>query len=209
MIRALLWLALALSGSCAAALAADSPAVAKPIGGGCDGCELIFAGLPQTLHWQTTIGDDASGEPLEIAGHIYQADGKTPAADVTLYFYHTDAQGFYSPAHDQKAGARHGRLRGWIKTGADGRYKFRTIRPGAYPGRDVPAHIHPIIMERGKNEYYIDDYLFDDDPLLTREKRAAQEDRGGRGVVRLVKNTEGVWSGQRDIILGRKIPDYR
>lgn len=202
-------LAFILGGSCAFVLAADSPAGAKPIGGGCDGCELISAGMPQTPDWQTTIGGDAEGEPLEIAGHIYQADGKTPAADVILYFYHTNAKGFYSPAPDQKAGARHGRLRGWIKSRADGRYKFRTVRPGAYPGRDIPRHIHPIIKEHGKNEYYIDDYLFDDDPLLTREKRAAQEGRGGAGIVRVTKNGEGIWIGQRDIILGRKIPDYR
>ena len=186
------------------------PAPAHVVGGGCDGCEGIYEGMPQRLDWQTTIAAaDEPGERLEMSGRIYRADGKTLAPDVILYVYHTDATGLYTPAPGSTGNARrHGHLRGWMRTGASGEYKFTTIRPAPYPSRDNPAHIHPIVKEPDKNEYYIDEYVFDDDPILTPDKRAKLENRGGSGVVRMT-GSGGVWVGHRDITLGLNIPDYR
>ena len=180
----------------------------KVVGGGCDGCELMFEGMPRELSWRTTVaGEQEPGTALVVRGVIYQKDGKTPASDVILYVYQTDATGRYTPAGGQVHGKRHGRLRGWMKTGADGRYEFRTIRPAAYPGQAIPAHIHPVVKEPGKNEYYLDEFVFDDDRLLTKEKRAKLEDRGGSGVKKVTEE-KGVATGRRDIVLGRNIPDY-
>ena len=182
----------------------------RTIGGGCDGCELIFEGMPSAPGSEATIaGPDEPGEPMVIEGVIYHLDGETPAPGVVLYVYQTDATGHYAPAPHQTLGRRHGRLRGWVKTDADGRYKLRTIRPASYPDAENPAHIHPIVKEPGKNEYYLDEYIFDDDPLLTESKRSALEGRGGSGIVELTKDADGVWHGRRDVILGRNVPDYR
>lgn len=180
------------------------------VGGYCEGCEGIYEGMPRELSWQTAVvAADEPGQRLEMSGRIYRADGKTPAPGVILYVYHTDARGYYSPAPGATGNARrHGHLRGWMKTDAAGEYKFTTIRPAPYPGRGIPAHIHPIVKEPDLNEYYIDDYLFDDDPLLTPQERARQANRGGPGVVRLAKNRDGVWIGRRDITLGLNIPNY-
>jgi protocatechuate 3,4-dioxygenase beta subunit len=165
--------------------------------------------MPAELGWQTSIaGEDEPGEPLEMRGVIYRSDGKTPAPDVILYVYHTDAKGLYSPAPGQAHGLRHGHLRGWMKTDRQGRYRFRTIRPAPYPNGRIPAHIHPIVKEPRRNEYYIDEYVFGDDPLVTSKERGRMEDRGSSGVVDLIRNKEGVWVGHRDIILGRNIPHY-
>ncbi len=195
--------------SCRAQTKPASPAA--KVGGGCDGCESIYEGMPAHLSWETHVASSSEpGEPIEISGVIYNADGKTPAADVILYVYHTDARGYYSPTPEQTGLARrNGHLRGWMKTGANGEYRFYSIRPAPYPNRGVPAHIHPIIKEPDKNEYYIDEYWFDDDPLITADKRAQMEKRGGLGIIHLSKNDKGVWVGRRDIILGRNIPDYR
>lgn len=181
------------------------------VGGGCDGCGSIYEGMPKHLSWETKIASDSEpGEPMEISGVIYKADGRTPAADVILYVYHTDAKGYYSPSPSQAGLARHdGHLRGWMKTNVRGEYRFRSIRPAPYPNRDVAAHIHPIIKEPDKNEYYIDEYWFDDHPFLTKEKRAKMEKRGGLGIIHLTKNGDGVWTGKRDIVLGLNIPNYR
>jgi protocatechuate 3,4-dioxygenase, beta subunit len=201
------WLMLVV-GSIGCAQEAAKPG--KPIGGGCDGCELMFEGMPEKLDWQTVIaGKDEAGEPLEIHGVIYQSDGKTPADGTILYVYHTDAKGEYSAATGQTHARIHGHLRGWMKTGKDGRYKFRTIRPAPYPSGTAPAHIHPVVKEPQKNEYWVDAYLFDDDPHLTKEKRAMPKGRGGLGIIELTKDADGMWIGRRDIILGRDIPDYR
>lgn len=202
----LLWILLGLT-----LLSIAPPAAASEkalVGGRCDGCELMFEGMPASLTWETAIpGPGEPGEPMEISGTIYRKDGKTPAAGVILYVYHTDAKGLYEPAAGQTSAHRHGRLRGWMKTDERGRYKFRTIRPASYPGTTIPAHVHPTVKEPDKNEYYLDELRFDDDPLLTSQERSREEKRGGSGLVRLQKR-DGVWVATHDIVLGMNVPDY-
>jgi protocatechuate 3,4-dioxygenase beta subunit len=180
------------------------------VGGGCDGCERMFDGMPQQMNSQTAIASrEEPGERMEISGIIFQPDGKTPAPNVILYVYHTDAKGIYSPAPGATGGARtNGHLRGWMKTNDRGEYKFTSIRPAPYPNGQIAAHIHPVIKEPDKNEYWIDEYLFDDDPVVARE-RQSQQNRGGSGIIHLTKNSEGVWIGSRNIVLGLNIPNYR
>jgi len=180
------------------------------VGGGCDGCEGIYDGLPKQMHWQTSIAAATEpGEPLEISGVIFKSDGKTPAPDVLLYVYHTDAKGDYSPAPGTTGNARrHGHLRGWMKTNVRGEYKFTTTKPAPYPNGLIPAHIHPVVKEPDKNEYYLDAYHFDGDPLLTAAERARSENRGGSGIIRLSR-AAGTWIGRRDLVLGLNIPNYR
>lgn len=188
------------------------------VGGGCEGCEGLFEGLPRVLDWQTTIAPQGGtaqqvstpGEALELRGVIYRKDGVTPAPGVILYVYHTNAQGYYA-SKSASAGVwarRHGDWRGWMKTNAKGEYRFRTIKPAPYPNARIPAHIHPTIKEDGINEYYIDEFEFDDDPMLTTSERAKRPKRGGSGIITLTKGTDGVWHGKRDIVLGRNIPNY-
>ena len=52
-----------------------------------------------------------------------------------------------------------------------------------------------------------DNYVFEDDPLLTQEKIRSFSNRGGSGVIRL-KREKGIWTANRDIILGLNIPNY-
>lgn len=170
----------------------------------------MLEGMPTELLWSTRIsGPNDRGEPLFISGTIFKSDGKTPAAGVILYIYHTDMAGKYSPSLGQSRGKRHGHLRGWMKTDDRGRYAFTTIRPGSYPNSKNPQHIHPIIKEEGKSYYWIDDFLFDDDPLLPESEKQKQSSRGGLGVLHLQKDSKGVWTGTRNIILGKNIPGYR
>lgn len=176
--------------------------------GPCEDCELMREGMPAALRWETKLAAPTEGEEMIIRGVIYEKDGKTPAANVILYVYHTDKTGRYTPAFDQKDARRHGRMRGWMKTDSSGRYAFKSIRPGAYPGRKDPAHIHPIIQEPDGRYYWIDEYLFEDDPLVTTQIRANQEKRGGSGIVTLKKNQDGIWEGKRDIILGLNVEGY-
>jgi len=103
---------------------------------------------------------------------------------------------------------RHGRLRGWAASDADGRYTFLTVRPGSYPGTAMPQHIHLYVIEPGCALYYIDDMLFRDDPHLTpAAERKASQGRGGPGVVAPTL-VDGEWQAHRDIVLGRSIPGH-
>ncbi len=181
------------------------------IGGGCDGCELMFVGMPAQINpVDTSRGWKGSNQKLLITGTIYQLNGRTPAPDVVLYYWHTDATGLYTPTEGMNPRAkRHGALRGWVKTDATGKYAIYTSRPAHYPNGSEPEHIHFSVKEPNlPNEYYIDDVVFDDDPLLidARKKRPFVN-RGGSGLVRIALS-EGVQIARRDIILGLNIDNY-
>lgn len=174
------------------------------VGGPCEGCEHVFVGMPERPEAQARIARaDEAGEPLIIEGTVRSADGA--AADgIIVYAYHTDAGGVYPPGK-----TAHGRLRGWARTDADGYYRFDTIRPGPYPGRDTPQHVHMHVIEPGKATYYIDDIVFDDDPLLTAaQRRRYGRARGGDGLAHPEKDAHGVWHVRRDITLGEAVPGY-
>jgi len=167
----------------------------------CEGCEAIFEG-PAELSWKITIAREAEpGERLIVAGRVLKADGVTPAANVIVYFYHTSAEGIYPTRGDEFGwGRRHGYLRGWLKTNEKGHYEITTLRPGGYPSRRDPAHIHLTVKEPGRKEYWIDDIVFDDDPLVTQSYREQARNRGGSGIIRLEKKGT-FWHGTKDIVL--------
>ena len=169
----------------------------------CEGCEAIHEHSFDDLTWQTVIPDeDEPGEPMVITGTVYQPDGTTPAPDIIMYVYHTNAEGVYPTRGDETGWARqHGYLRGWMKTNEAGQYRFETIRPASYPNSQNPAHVHMIVKEPGRQEYWIDSIHFEDDPLLSSDDHSADEARGGSGVIALERDAQGVWRGVRDIVL--------
>jgi protocatechuate 3,4-dioxygenase beta subunit len=183
----------------------------KHVGGRCEGCEAIFESSIsfKKLSSVDTLPDfNDKGPKLEISGIVYHADGKTPAKDVVIYVYHTDQKGIYPKKGNETGWAkRHGYIRDWAKTDKNGYYKFYTLKPAPYPGGNIPAHIHVTVKEPNKNEYWIDEYLFDDDPLLTKEERQKQEKRGGNGIIKLVARNGSLYA-TRNITLGENIPDY-
>jgi protocatechuate 3,4-dioxygenase, beta subunit len=180
------------------------------VGGGCEGCEAVFESpIPfEKLNWVDTLPDfHEPGPKLEISGIIYKADGKTPAGDVVLYIYHTDQAGNYSTRGNEKGwGRRHGYIRGWVKTNANGQYKFYTLIPASYPNSNNPKHIHPTIKEAGFNEYWIDEYEFENDPLFKSPPKD-HKPRGGSGVLKVIEK-DGMWRATRDIILGLNVTNY-
>ena len=148
-------------------------------------------------------------QKLLIAGTIFKQDGRTPAPNVILYYYHTDINGYYAKREglDQRV-ARHGYIRGWVKSDEKGRYAIYTVRPAPYPNGDMPAHIHPSIKEPDiDKEYYIDEFVFDDDTLLTPAKRNALENRGGSGILKVSQKGD-LQVAEHNIILGLNIPNY-
>ena len=184
----------------------------QPVGGSCEGCEAVFESPVafEKLSWEDTLPDfNEPGPKMMISGIVYQADGKTPAKDVVLYIYHTDQSGKYSNKNNEKGDAgRHGYIKGWIKTNEKGAYKFYTLKPASYPGGQNPAHIHPIIKEPNFSEYWIVEFLFEDDPVLTDEERKRQPKHGGSGIISLTEK-DGILYGERNIYLGKNIPGYQ
>lgn len=178
--------------------------------GSCEGCEAVFEYGDKLLAPVDTLPDfDEDGPKLKVTGTIYKPDGKTPAKDVILYVYHTDQNGIYATrGGETRWGRRHGYIRGWVKTGNDGKYTFYTLRPGTYPSRSQPAHIHPIILEPDGKYYWLGSYFFEGDPLLTEREISPTSPRGGSpGMIHLRREGE-ILVGERDFVLGRNVPGY-
>ena len=129
------------------------------------------------------------GTPLVISGTVYAPDGVTPAPGVVVYGYHTDANGYYNPEHSAQQTPR---LRGWARTDANGHFEFRTIRPAAYPGRSIPAHVHWQAWSPEYPRQWFDELQFADDPLVTMAmKQQAQAKGTFANIVSLDRRADG------------------
>ncbi|MFY8036502.1 MAG: intradiol ring-cleavage dioxygenase [Cyclobacteriaceae bacterium] len=183
--------------------------IAQQIGGGCDGCELMYVGIPNELSSiHTSSGWVEGNHKLIVTGRVFQLDGKTPAPNIIVYYWHTDEHGLYSSdQHVPKEALRHGKLRGWVKSDENGNYTIQTSRPAAYPNENIPQHIHLSIKEKELSEYYADLY-FDDDPLyLPHQKKYGKSDRAGTELLRVLKHDKHEVA-EHNIILGLNIPNY-
>jgi protocatechuate 3,4-dioxygenase, beta subunit len=186
------------------------------VGGNFENREFTYYGISKNISAvDTSPGWNLQGSKLLLTGAVFAADAKTLAPGVLVYYYHTNTAGRYQhrPAEARsmppnETGQTHGYIRGWVKTDSAGRYSIYTTRPGVYPATDEPAHIHLTVKEPNNiSEYYIDEFVFDDDPFLNTAKRRRLENRAGSGILRLVQK-DGVLVGERNIILGLNIPDY-
>ena len=149
----------------------------------------------KSLSWKTIINSkDEPGEPLIVSGTVYAPDGKTPAPGITVYVYHTDAEGYYRKGANSSENPR---IKGTMITNSEGKYEFRTIKPGAYPGGGNPAHIHYVLSGKGYPKHN-DEVMFEGDPYLT------PRDRNSAGVRPLMRDKDGVWRCVFDIKLKQK-----
>jgi len=182
----------------------------KLVGGDCDGCELMYVGMPTNIKSiDTSAGWTKKGQKLLITGTVYKLGGKIPEPNVIIYYWQTDTNGYYSPKEgmDQET-KKHGHIRGWVKSDKDGNYSIYTTRPAPYPNEGIPAHIHLSIKEPNiENEYYADLY-FDDDPLyLKHKKKYGKLDRAGTEILRVLLDNK-IQVAEHNIVLGLNIPNY-
>lgn len=117
---------------------------------------------------------DQKGEDMFIEGRILDTSGK-PIADAVLDVWQANDEGFYDV--QQKGIQPDFNLRGVFRTGPDGRYWFRAVKPKYYPipddgpvgqmlkalGRHPyrPAHLHYIIKADGYE--MLTTHIFDPD----------------------------------------------
>lgn len=116
-------------------------------------------------------GPKEKGRRMVVEGVVTGADGK-PVAGAVVYAYQTDADGYYT----REQSSNDVRLCGLMKTGADGRYRFHSVKPGSYPGSTIAAHIHYVVSGEGVVE---EDFLleFEGDRFLTQQSLEEDRDR--------------------------------
>jgi protocatechuate 3,4-dioxygenase, beta subunit len=80
-----------------------------------------------------------SGQPAWVSGVVSDLAGK-PVSGAVVEIWQCDHDGVYR--HSRSSGNAPMAFQGFgkVQVGADGRYRFRTIKPVPYPGR--PPHIH-------------------------------------------------------------------
>jgi protocatechuate 3,4-dioxygenase, beta subunit len=138
------------------------------------------------------------GARLVVTGKVTDAAGK-PVAGASVYVYHTDNKGYYSSATNDDN--RNPRLRGYMRTDAQGRYEYETIKPAHYPNNRIPAHIHYVVTADGYRERVFE-IVFTGDEFINDQIRAdaARED-SGFSIRPLVRDGQGVLHCTQDIKL--------
>lgn len=106
----------------------------------------------------SVAGKAAEGQPITIVGRVYSRGGK-PIPGARVEIWQTNARGRYHHEHDASAAPWDPGFQGWgeTRTGADGSYRFRTIKPVAYGGR--APHVHFAVSAPGGRTFYTQMYL--------------------------------------------------
>ncbi|MEY3979677.1 MAG: protocatechuate 3,4-dioxygenase subunit beta [Pseudomonadota bacterium] len=113
------------------------------------------------------------GERILVGGRVIDEDGR-PVPNTLIEIWQANAAGRYLHPRDQHDAPLDPNFTGTGRTltDADGRYRFISIRPGAYPWRNHanawrPAHIHFSLFGNAFATRLVTQMYFPGDPLLS------------------------------------------
>ncbi|MBA3525161.1 MAG: protocatechuate 3,4-dioxygenase subunit beta [Geodermatophilaceae bacterium] len=117
-------------------------------------------------------GGEAVGQRVVVHGRLQDSDGR-PVPHALLEIWQANAGGRYRHTLDRWPSPLdpHFSGLGRVATDAAGRYRFTTIKPGAYPWGNHdnawrPAHIHFSVFGRAFTQRLVTQMYFPDDPLF-------------------------------------------
>lgn len=129
------------------------------------------------------------GERIIVTGRVLDEDGR-PVRNTLVEVWQANAAGRYVHVRDQHPAPLDPNFSGAgrVVTDEEGRYRFTSVKPGAYPWRNHPnawrqAHIHfslfgPSFMSRLVTQmYFPGDPLFPFDPIFNSIPDAAARER--------------------------------
>jgi protocatechuate 3,4-dioxygenase, beta subunit len=108
----------------------------------------------------------AAGQVLNVMGRVLNVAGQ-PIHNAQVEIWQANSHGRYTHPSDANPAPLDPNFEGSavLITDADGRYRFKTIRPAPYPAgpnRMRPAHIH--FQVSGRQDRIVTQMYFDDDP---------------------------------------------
>ena len=116
----------------------------------------------------------AQGQVIQVMGRVLDHGGR-PVPNARMEIWQANVHGRYTHPSDTNPAPLDPNFEGYatLVTDADGRYRFKTIKPGAYPaGPSVirPPHIHFDVVGRRDRlvtqMYFAGEPLNDKDPFL-------------------------------------------
>ena len=130
----------------------------------------------RTLASPTDLTRQHAGEPLGerivVGGRVLDGDGH-PLPGALVEVWQANASGRYVHGSDQHPAPLDPNFTGagFCVTDAEGRFRFVTIKPGAYPWKNHPnawrpAHLHFSLFGRNFSQRLITQMYFPGDPLL-------------------------------------------
>lgn len=125
----------------------------------------------------------AQGKVIEVFGQVLD-QALNPIEDVSIDLWQANSFGRYHHPHDTNEAPLDENFQAWaiLQSGAEGRYRFKTIIPGAYPissSRQRTPHIHFKISKKGYESlltqmYFPNQELNDQDVLFNRKSAEQQ-----------------------------------
>jgi protocatechuate 3,4-dioxygenase beta subunit len=118
---------------------------------------------------------EAIGQRIVVHGRVLDSDGRA-VPHTLVEVWQANAAGRYRHEADTWGAPLDPNFSGLGRTvtDAEGRYRFTTVRPGAYPWANSPnawrpAHIHFSLLGRAFPQRLVTQMYFPDDPLLPRD----------------------------------------
>ncbi len=120
----------------------------------------------------------AKGRVILIEGQVLNADGK-PIEDAMVDLWQANAAGRYRHHRDKNRAPLDPNFQGWaiVKSGREGRFRFKTIFPGIYPASAEwlrPPHIHFKVSKSGytdlTTQMYFPGHKLNNSDLLLMQK---------------------------------------
>ena len=154
----------------------------------------------------------ALGEVTHLSGRILNVKGE-PIRDVTIEIWQVDHQGAYIHTGSDNRARLDKNFQGYgrFETGSKGEYKFRTIKPVAYPGRT--PHIH-VKVRKGSRELLTTQCYVKGDPQNDRDGiiRSIRDPKARASVIVPFEKIQGSKAGELkanfDIVLGVTPADH-
>ena len=110
-----------------------------------DGLGPFF--VPEAPRQSDLCAAAGEAERLTVTGIITGAPDCKPLAGAIIEIWQADAKGAYTQVTRERKDDPRCLLRATLSSGADGRYVFRSVLAGEYPGR--PSHIHYRVSMKG------------------------------------------------------------